>query len=127
MSSSGAGRFAEPHGSCALPQALSPKRADTDKRRIMLKSGIFAAVLVTTALSLSLPAQARPILPESPPAASNILPVQGYWERCRYLRERIREAEERPYYAQPWERPRIERRLFERREEFRATCRRGGY
>ena len=93
----------------------------------MLKSGIFAAVLVTTALSLSLPAQARPILPESPPAASNILPVQGYWERCRYLRERIREAEGRLYYAQPWERSRIERRLFERREEFRATCRRGGY
>ena len=91
----------------------------------MLKSGIFAAVLVTTALSLS--AQARPILPESPPAASNILPVQGYWERCRYLRERIRETEERLYYAQSWERPRIERRLFERREEFRATCRRGGY
>ena len=93
----------------------------------MLKSGIFAALLVTTALSVLLPAQAKPIVPESQPAASNILPVQGYWERCRYLRERIREAEGRLYYAQPWERSRIERRLFERREEFRATCRRGGY
>jgi hypothetical protein len=93
----------------------------------MLKSGVFAALLVTAALGLPLSAQAGPIVPESQPAASNILPVQGYWERCRYLRERIREAEERLYYAQPWERPRIERRLFERREEFRATCRRGGY
>jgi len=115
-----------------MEAALCPKRCrhneiNTDKRRIMLKSGIFAALLVTTALSVPLPAQARPIVPEGQPAASNILPVQGYWERCRYLRERIREAEERLYYAQPWERPRIERRLFERREEFRATCRRGGY
>ena len=92
----------------------------------MLKSGVFAAVLIATALAAPLSAQAGPIVPESQPAASNILPVQGYWERCRYLRERIREAEERFYYAQFWERPRIERRLFERREEFRATCRRGG-
>jgi len=92
----------------------------------MLKSGVFAAVLVATALAVPVSAEARPIVLERQPAASNMLPVQGYWERCRYLRERIREAEGRLYYAQPWERPRIERRLFERREEFRATCRRGG-
>src|SRR5712671_5359381 len=81
-----------------MEAALCPKRCrhneiNTDKRRIMLKSGIFAALLVTTALSVPLPAQAWPIVPESQPAASNILPVQGYWERCRYLRERIREAD----------------------------------
>jgi hypothetical protein len=110
-----------------FPQRCRHNEVNADKRRVMLKSGIFAALLVTTALSVSLSAQARPIVPESQPAASNILPVQGYWERCRYLRERIREAEGRLYYAQPWERSRIERRLFERREEFRATCRRGGY
>ena len=113
-----------------MEAALCPKRCrynlNTDTGRIMLKSGVFAAVLVATALAIPLSAQAGPIVPQGQPAASNILPVQGYWERCRYLRERIREAEERLYYAQPWERPRIERRLFERREEFRATCRRGG-
>src|ERR1051326_1583477 len=108
-----------------MEAALCPKRCrhnhDRDTRRIMLKAGVFVAVLIATALAVPLSAQAGPIVPESQPAASNILPVQGYWERCRYLRERIREAEGRLYYAQPWERP-----LFERREEFRATCRRGG-
>jgi len=56
----------------------------------MLKSGVFAAVLVATALAVPLSAEAGPIVPEGQRAASNILPVQGYWERCRYLRERIR-------------------------------------
>lgn len=93
----------------------------------MLKSGIFASLLLVSALAVPLSAQARPMVPEHSPTVSSILPVQGYWERCRYLRERIREIEERLYYAPPYERPRLERRLFDRREEFRATCRRGGY
>jgi hypothetical protein len=93
----------------------------------MLKSGVFTSLLLVSALSVPLSAQARPIVPEHSPTASNIVPVQGYWERCRYLRQRIREIEERLYYAPPYERPRLERRLFDRREEFRATCRRGGY
>jgi hypothetical protein len=93
----------------------------------MLKSGVFASLLIASAIAVPLAAQAGPVVPESAPAVSNIVPVQGYWERCRWLRERIREAEARLYYAPPWERPRIERRLFEKREEFRETCRRGGY
>jgi hypothetical protein len=90
----------------------------------MLKSGVFAAVLAASAMAIAMSAHAAPIVPERLPAASNIVPVQGYWERCRYLRERIRELEGRLYNAPPWERPRLERRLFDRREEFRATCRR---
>jgi hypothetical protein len=93
----------------------------------MLKSGVFGSLLIASALAVPLPAQAGPVVPKSASAVSNIGPVQGYWERCRWLRERIREAEARLYYASPWERPRIERRLFERREEFRETCHRGGY
>jgi hypothetical protein len=75
-------------------------------------------------MAIAMSAHAAQIVPERLPAASNIVPVQGYWERCRYLRERIRELEGRLYNAPPWERPRLERRLFDRREEFRATCRR---
>jgi len=90
----------------------------------MLKSGVFAVFLAASALVVPLSAQAAPAVPESLPAASNIVPVQGYWERCRYLRERIREIEDRLYYAPPYERPRLERRLFDRREEYRASCRR---
>jgi len=90
----------------------------------MLKSGVFAVFLAASALVVPLSAQAAPAVPESLPAASNIVPVQGYWERCRYLRERIREIEDRLYYAPPYERPRLERRLSDRREEYRATCRR---
>ena len=90
----------------------------------MFKSGVFASLLAATAVVMPLSAQASPAAPERAPAASKIVPVQGYWERCRWLRERVRELEGRLYYAPPWERPRIERRLFERREEFRASCRR---
>jgi hypothetical protein len=93
----------------------------------MLKSAVFAGLLIVSALALPFSAEARPMVPEHSPTVSNVVTVQGYWERCRYLRERIREIEERLYYAPPYERPRLERRLFDRREEFRATCRRGGY
>ena len=79
---------------------------------------------------------AAPPVPQGP-KVSSIVPVQGWgerwgehggerWgERCHWLRERIHELEGRVYYAQPWERPRLEHRLFELREEFRGTCRRG--
>ena len=90
----------------------------------MFRSGVFVSLLAATALIIPLSANAGPATPERAPAASKIVPVQGYWERCRWLRERVRELEGRLYYAPPWERPRIERRLFERREEFRASCRR---
>ena len=62
----------------------------------MLKTGVLAVLLAASALVVPLSAQAAPAVPESLPAASNIVPVQGYWERCRYLRERIREIEDSP-------------------------------
>jgi hypothetical protein len=89
---------------------------------IMLKT-IAAAALLLGATAL-VPAVAAPAVPQSPPAVSNIVPVQGWGERCHWLRERIREHEARLAYAPPWERRRMERRLFELREEFRGTCRR---
>jgi hypothetical protein len=93
---------------------------------IMLKPAVFASLLLASLIAIPVVSEARPVAPESAPAISNIRPAQGgYWQRCRWLRERIRELEGRVYYAPPWERPRIERRLFERREEFRASCRRG--
>jgi hypothetical protein len=91
----------------------------------MLKSGVFASLLAAVLIAVPAASEARPVAPESAPAISNILPVQGYWQRCHWLRERIREAEGRLYYAPPWEKPRIERRLWEVREEFRNSCRRG--
>jgi hypothetical protein len=91
----------------------------------MLKSGVFASLLVAGLTAIPAASDARPVVPESAPAISNILPVQGRWERCRWLRERIREAEGRLYYAPPWEKPRIERRIWQAREEFRESCRRG--
>ena len=91
----------------------------------MLKSAVYAGLVVAGLIAIPVASEARPVAPQSAPAISNILPVQGgYWERCRWMRERIRELEGRLYSAPPWERPRIERRLFERREEFRASCRR---
>jgi hypothetical protein len=90
----------------------------------MLRSTLFLALLLGAAVALPVSSQARPVAPEPGPAISNIIPAQGYWERCRWLRERIRELEERLYSAPPWERSRIEHRLWERRQEFRESCRR---
>ena len=90
----------------------------------MLRSSLFIALLLGAAVAIPVSSQARPVAPEHSPAISNIRPAQGYWERCRWLRERIRELEERMYSAPPWERQRIERRLWERRQEFRESCRR---
>jgi hypothetical protein len=91
----------------------------------MLKSAVFASLLVAGLTAVPAASQARPVVPEIGPAISNILLVQGRGERCRWLRERIREAEGRLYYAPPWEKPRIERRIWQAREEFRDSCRRG--
>ena len=90
----------------------------------MLKSCVRALLMLGAASVLSLSASAAPVPPQSGRAISNLLPVQDRFERCHWLRERIREVEERLAYAPPYERRRLERRLFERREEFRATCRR---
>ena len=91
----------------------------------MLKSAVVASLLAVGLIAMPAGSEARPLVPESAPAISNILPAQGgYWERCRWLRERIRELEGRLYSAPPWERPRLERRLWDRREEFRGSCRR---
>jgi hypothetical protein len=91
---------------------------------IMLKSAVFASLLLANLIAVPVVSQASPAAPQSAPAISNILPVQGPWERCRWLRERIRDLEGRLWGAPPWERPRLERRLWERRQEFRASCRR---
>jgi hypothetical protein len=83
-------------------------------------------VLTVSLVAIPAMSEARPVAPASAPAISNILPVQGgYWQRCQWLRERIQELEGRIHYAPPWERPRIERRLWERRREFGESCRRG--
>jgi hypothetical protein len=91
---------------------------------MMLKSSLFVTLLLGAAAAIPISSQASPVIPQSSPAISNIVPAQGYWERCRWLRERIRELEGRLYSAPPWERQRIERRLWERRHEFRESCRR---
>jgi hypothetical protein len=93
----------------------------------MLKSCISALLLLGAACALSVSAPAAPIAPQGAPAVSNVIPVQGWGERgehCYRLRERIREVEARLAYAPPFERPRLERRLFELRGEFRGACRR---
>ena len=90
----------------------------------MLKNCVYAGLLLEAIGAFSVSAWAAPAVPQNPPAVSNIVPVQGWGERCHWLRERIRELEGRLYYAPPWERPRLEHRLFELREEFRGTCRR---
>jgi hypothetical protein len=106
----------------AIRVIVSPNSTSRD---IMLKSAVVASLLAVGLIAMPAGSEARPLVPESAPAISNILPAQGgYWERCRWLRERIHELEGRLYSAPPWERPRLERRLWERREEFRGSCRR---
>ena len=82
-----------------------------------------AALLLGALIALPLSASASPLAPESRPGLSNIVPVQGYRERCYRLRERIRDLEERLAYAPYWERERIRRRIWERRREWRYECR----
>lgn len=91
----------------------------------MLKSCVCAVLLFGAAVGLSAPVSAAPAAPQGAPGFSSAIPVQGYGGRCRELRERIREMEARLYYAPPYERERLERRLYRTREEFRYECRRG--
>ena len=93
----------------------------------MLKSCVRAVLLLAAASAISVSASAAPIIPQIPPGGASVIPVQGWGERgerCHWLRERIREVESRLYYAPPYERPRLERRLAELRGEFRGACRR---
>jgi len=90
----------------------------------MLKAAVFANLLVAGLITVPAASEARPVAPGNAPAISNIMPAQGRWERCNWLRGRIRELEGGLYNAPPWERPRVERALFERRHEFRESCRR---
>ena len=90
----------------------------------MLKSCVYAVLLLGAAAAMPASASAAPAVPQSQPGISNLVPVQG-WERCRFLRERIRDLEARLYYAPPFERGHLERRLYRTREEFRYSCRRG--
>lgn len=89
----------------------------------MLKSCVSAVLLLGAAAAFSVSASAAPLRPQSPPTISNVIPVQERGERCHWLRERIHELEGRLYYAPPWERPRLERRIAELRGEFRGACR----
>ena len=91
----------------------------------MLKSCVGAVFLVGAATVMPFSVIAAPLAPQSAPGVSSLVPVQGYGGRCRELRERIRELEARMYYAPPYERERLERRLYRAREEFRFECRRG--
>jgi hypothetical protein len=91
----------------------------------MLKNCVSAVLLLGAAAVASPPAFAAPPVPQGP-KVSSIVPVQGWGERWgEHGGVRWGEREGRVYYAQPWERPRLEHRLFELREEFRGTCRRG--
>jgi hypothetical protein len=91
----------------------------------MLKSCVCAVFLLGAATVMPISAIAAPLAPQSAPGVSSVVPVQGYGGRCRELRERIRELEARMHYAPPYERGRMERRLYRTREEFRFHCRRG--
>src|SRR3954447_6802513 len=91
----------------------------------MLKSCVCAVLLFGAAIAVSAPVSAAPAAPQSAPGFSSAIPVQGYGGRCHELRERVRELEARLHYAPPYERERLERRLYRTREEFRYECRRG--
>jgi hypothetical protein len=90
-----------------------------------MRSTTAYASLVSALLICCAPAaNAAPLVPESGPAISNIVPVQGWRERCRYLRHRERELYDRRAYAPPWEQRRLDRRIWETREEMRSmNCR----
>src|SRR5215212_8828831 len=91
----------------------------------MLKSCVCAAFLLGAATVVPISATAAPVAPQSAPGVSSVVPAQGYGGRCRELRERVRELEARMHYAPPYERQRLERRIYRAREEFRYSCRRG--
>ena len=47
---------------------------------------------------------------------------QGRREHCERMRDRLHQLRYRIQYAPPWERERIERRLYEIRQRLRTEC-----
>ena len=90
----------------------------------MMRSAIVCAAIFATGLIGGVrPADAAPAVPESLPGFSQAVPVQGWRERCRYLRYRLHDLEQRRAYGPPWERRRVEHRIRETRRELRhARC-----
>ncbi len=78
-----------------------------------------ASLLLTGLIGFAAPLQARPFIVDHHAGVSNIVQVQGWRERCRYLRHRARELRSRIAYAPPWEQRRLERRLWQTRHEMR--------
>ncbi|HZT90082.1 MAG TPA: hypothetical protein VFA12_19075 [Stellaceae bacterium] len=84
-----------------------------------MRSIACASVAIAALICWAPAVKAAPAVPEPGPGISRIVPVQGWRERCRYLRHRLRELEERRAYAPPWEVRRLDRRIWETREELR--------
>jgi hypothetical protein len=82
---------------------------------------VCTAIIFAGLVGISDNAGAAPAAPERQPTISGAIPVQGWRERCRYLRHRLRELEERRAYAPPWEQRRFERRIWRAREELRES------
>ena len=89
----------------------------------MLRTAAWILLLLGTTNLATPAATAAPVAPEPHRGISDVIPAQGWRERCRQLRYEIQELEGRFGYAPPWERPRLERRLEQRRYEFRRDCR----
>jgi hypothetical protein len=101
-----------------------------------LKFLVFAGVIAAVPLSQG---NTRPL--GGAPAEQGVITVQGWpgwqggpgWspdqerrEHCWRLRNRAREIRDRMYYAPPWERERMEHRLWEIRDRARGECWGGG-
>lgn len=85
---------------------------------------ICAAALLAGLIGAENAAQAGPAVPERQPTVSDMIPVQDWHQRCRYLRHRLRELEQSRAYAPPWEQRRIDRRIWRTREDLRQNrCR----
>ena len=89
----------------------------------MLRATVCAALLVGALAAVPAAGGAAPVAQESGPGLSGIVPVQGWRKHCLRLRERIGALEARLAYSPPWERGRLERRLWERRREWQRSCR----
>ena len=89
----------------------------------MLRATLCAALLLGAMAAVPSAGGAAPVVPEARPGFSGIVPVQGWREHCQRMRARIADLEARLGYAPPWERGRIERRLWERRREWQRSCR----
>src|SRR5580693_5444431 len=85
-----------------------------------LKFLVFAGVIAAVPLSQG---YTRPPGWQGGPGWS---PDQERREDCWRLRNRAREIRDRMYYAPPWERERMEHRLWEIRDRARGECWGGG-